>query len=244
MNPKIKTSLLCLILSLPILLRGQQKFSIDLVAGEQMGYRWLHAGDDETSTQLVIDQRNSREKPGFFPRFGLNCNIRLHDKTWLKTGLRFAREGYLIEKTQVQWGSQNNNGVWDPSLPSGEAYNFIKLYRVDEYLELPLTLRKEFSEKKFTPYLEGGVALNYYLASALLETKGLDVSRAPLHRGNYIRKLHPAIQLSFGFNHQLSTRFMLFGQATLRQHITALGATPVREFGFNVGLEAGMRYFL
>lgn len=243
MISKIKKSLFWFIFAHPFLLQAQQKFSIDLVIGEQIGYRWLRSGDDELSTQIVIDNRNGREKPGFFPRYGLDCNIRLNEKTWFKTGLRLAREGYLIQKTQVQWGSQNNNGVWDPSLPSGEPYDFIRLYGVNEYLEIPLTLRKEYSGKKLTPYVEGGLSLNYYLASATLETKGLQITRER-YQNDYIRKFHPAVQLSFGLNHRIGAQIMFFAQATIRQHIIALGATPVREFGFNAGLETGLRLFL
>lgn len=95
MNLTIQKRLILLLVFLPFLLAAQQKFSIDFIAGEQLCYRWLHAGDDALSTQIVIDDRNGREKPAFFPRYGLNFNIRLNDKTWFKTGLRLAREGYL-----------------------------------------------------------------------------------------------------------------------------------------------------
>lgn len=78
MNSTIQKWLVLLLFPLPFLLQAQQKFSIDLVVGEQICYRWLHAGDDALSTQIVIDDRNGREKPGFFPRYGLNCNIRLY----------------------------------------------------------------------------------------------------------------------------------------------------------------------
>ena len=243
MNFTIRKWIVLFLLTFPFLALAQQKISIDFIVGEQLCYRWLHTGDEDLNTQIVIDNRNGREKPAFFPRYGLNFNIRLNDNTWFKTGLRLAREGYLIQKTQVQWGSQNNNGVWDPSLPSGEAYDFIKLYRVDEYLEVPLTLRKEFSEKKFTPYLEGGFSLNYYLASATLEARGLQITR-DRYQSDYIRKFHPAVQLSFGLNHRLGSQLLLFAQATIRQRITALDSTPVREFGFNGGLETGLRLYL
>ncbi|MEM9822024.1 MAG: hypothetical protein AAF985_13165 [Bacteroidota bacterium] len=220
-------------LLLPLCSFAQSKSTLDFIAGTS--YTAVYKFDSYLAASGSLDY------PGRFNfRLGVNYNRRLNRQLWLKTGVRLVREGFKSSLiTDLRWGSENEGGQWvpDPALPRE-----IQFYYDFVFIEVPLALRYEIGQKKFTPFIEAGVSP--YIFTTYIQTtktnldKEVDFDRSAAMAKNFVL----VGQFSLGLNYRLSERWTLFGQSIARYHLTeraqepAIGATNI-----NIGLELGGR---
>lgn len=229
---------------LPLLIYSQINTSLDFVGGIDFSYRNINNTSNDTDVDnVVIPFRNNDESGKLNVRFGFNFNKRVSEKIFFKTGLRFASFGYKGNgKTNLRWGNQQTGGVFNPTLP-GEFSDTLQFIDNFLFLEVPLIARFEFSQKKFTPFVEFGLAPSLYLKS---RNKLVINSETIIVEGDEdlydYNKIHFVGVLSFGGNYNLTEGLQLFAQPTFRYHLTRLVKdVPIKENLWTVGLELGLR---
>ncbi|MEZ4951675.1 MAG: outer membrane beta-barrel protein [Saprospiraceae bacterium] len=235
----ISISTLLLIFFSPIFSQSNQ--SLDIITGIDLSFRYLNQEGDGQQVQNVLEGRNEGETPKLNWRFGFNYNLKVSQKLFIKSGLRLASVGYNGKKlTGLKWGSEYDGmGGWihDPSLPHEIQFKYDYWF-----LEIPVALRYEIKESKWSPYFELGIAPSFYLGE--LVTKKTDIGKEVEFTDNSIydyQKIHLVGLIAFGVNYNLSQKLQLFGQPTFRYHFAKLFEAPIEEYLYNGGLEIGLR---
>ncbi len=229
-----------LIMILPILGFGQIKSSVDLMYGIDYTYRNLKTTSEDSTVLGIFEKRQAVEKGKLNWRFGFNYNQRLTNKVYIKTGLRLASIGYKGEKqTDLRWPSENVGGeyVFDPNLP-----HEVQLIYNYWFVEIPLALRFEYLDKKFTPFVEIGVSPSIFMTTKTISKTDIDTSSS-FSKGNNqnFNKFQMVGVVSMGMSYQISDKFQVFGQPSFRYHLTKLVDAPIEEKLYNYGLEIGIR---
>lgn len=241
----MKTYCLALLFcGLPVLLFSQiSRSSIDLIGGIEFSYRHLIVSNENDSDRLNEKMNRDQGETGKIQwRAGFNYNRRLSPKVFFKTGLRAASVGYTgLNKTDFRWPDEfDEQGNWtlNPSLPHEFQYNYTYYY-----LELPLAIRYEFSEKKFSPFMESGVSPFIVFARQLETITDLETTKGVAFRINFFHGFQLVGIISVGANYNLKEGWQLFAQPTFRYHFDFYNS-PINESLWNAGIEMGVRIAL
>lgn len=229
--------------ALPVVLSAQSKVSIDVLGSFEVSNRFLHNSSDDEFVIGIFDKRELEESSKTNYRTGLNVNVRMSEKLWLKSGFRFASVGYK-SKTQYdlvypdEYDPVTGEPIFQPSLPREVRYTYNYWF-----LELPVMARWIFSPKKFVPYAELGFSGIYYLTTRTrytTETEDLVYRlESPVNSVYQV-----TANLGVGINVYTGPRSNMFIQPNFRYHLSSTAQAPLRENLFNVGVEVGYRMFL
>ncbi len=221
---------------LPLLIFSQMNTSLDFVGGVDIGYRNLRT----SGAPSVVTIRNITELSKVNFRVGFNFNKKIANKIYFKTGLRFANVGYKNKEEELRFGDQVLEELINPGTVNFSSrqlfYNYL-------FLEIPIVARYEFSQKRFKPYVELGVAPSLFLKSRnklVIDDKSqiLD-ENDDLYDYN---KVHFVSVISIGGSYAINESLQIFAQPTFRYHLTKLiKDVPVKENLWNCGLEIGLR---
>ncbi len=194
-------------------LSAQKKAAVDLIFGVDYTNR---TNTENSGFEFTDDNGNSlptNSKIVGNPnvRFGMNFNHEVGKKIWLKTGVRYTRLGYSLVQDANQFSIFEDVEI-------KEKVNL-------SFIEIPLLLRYEFDNKKWSPFVEIGVASNYYIRSKLTSTFK---SSSPTRNDKYTRtnKVESVHQwqfsgiVSLGYQYQLNDRFRLMIQPVFRYFLT------------------------
>lgn len=229
-----------LIALLPILGISQAASSIDVVSGLEYSYRTLSQIEPNVLNipSSIETRRDETSKLNW--RAGINYNQPITNNLYLKTGLRMASIGYKGRNfTDIRWPSENNGGTWvpDPTLPRE-----IQLIWDYLFLEIPIAVRWEFGTKKITPFIELGTAPSIFLTTkTTTKTDQETTTQIGIDESNEFNKLHLVTFAAFGLNYSINDHLQIFGQPTVRYHVTNLSKGPVKENLYNYGIELGLR---
>jgi len=227
-------------IAVPLFSFSQMNSTIDIIAGVDYSYRSLKLTSDATIPIDIIGLRNSREIGKFNWRFGFNYNKKLSNKFFLKTGIRLAISGIKGEKqTDLRWPSEiSSSGYeYDPSLP-----HELQLIHNYWFLEIPLAVRYEFTDKKFAPFIEAGISPSYYLTTKTTQINEFETTTITQRaEANQFVNLHLVGVISFGANYAINEKMQLFGQAVYRRHLTKRVDALISEYLYNYGIEFGAR---
>jgi len=235
----MKSSIIILLLSLPLLTFSQQSSSIDFIGGIDYTYRVLKVDD------LFTNVRSGDMWKANW-RIGFNYNKRVSQHLFLKGGIRFASVGYHGKKeTGLRYGSEHDGmGGWTPDPTLVHERQFTYDYW---FIELPVVGRYEFNAKKISPFVELGFAPTYYLTTRIHEQTDLGDEKY-FWDGDVtanFNKLHIVGIFSIGFNYTASEKIQLFAQPTFRYHLTKLVSdAQFSEYLISAGIELGARKFL
>lgn len=184
--------------------------------------------------------RNTKEAK-FNTHFAINYHQNLKENVWLKIGVGFTSSGYQQNTvgSEIRYGSQHDGeGGFNASLPFVE----INIKYDHHFLEIPVALRFDFSDKKLTPFIEIGVSTMYYLQTvSILESK--DISKSvDRNRSNQINQIQIAPTFAFGCSYSLNEKWTVFVQPNIRYHLTKMVDTPATgEHQWGTGLGLGLR---
>lgn len=184
--------------------------------------------------------RNSKEVK-FNTHFGVNYYQNLKGNTWLKIGLGVTSTGYQEGTTRsgIRYGSQHDGeGGFNPNLPFEE----INIKYDHYFLELPVALRFDFSNKKLAPFIEIGISTMYYLQTvSVLETQNISKS-VDRNRSNQINQIQFAPTFTFGCRYNLNEKWTVSVQPNIRYHLTKMVDTPsTGEHQWGIGLGLGLQ---
>lgn len=219
---------------------GQTKdMSIDFIGSLD------YAGFTEQSTMFTNGSGdiipNTGQKGIYTYRVGANFNFRIFEKVMFKTGFRYANLGDNFYMNDLRWPSQvGGNGFDpDPSLPT-----YINLITKHSYIEVPLIMRYEINNKKFSPFIEFGLAPHLYINSRSISKTNLGSNSQIINYPEFttgFNELQLAAVVSFGANYNMSEAIQVFLQPTLRYHINKIIDNPNAFRYYSVGIEFGVR---
>lgn len=229
-----------LIVLIPTVSMSQMNSSIDFILGLENSYRSLKTASDEITILDLVAFREEKEFHKLNWRIGINYNKRLTNNLLLKSGIRLASVGYKNEKqTDLRWPSEigPNGYMFDPSLPHEIQFSYDYWF-----LEIPLCVRFEFSQKKISPFVEIGVSPSVYLFTRTKSDTDIG-SEVTYRRGGTsdYNNMHIVGFGSIGANYEINEKIQLFGQALYRYHFTSLVDAPIEENLYNYGVEIGIR---
>jgi len=219
----MKNTIFAILILFPIILSSQINSSIDFIAGIDYNFRTLNTNDDSETVAKIMNYRKD-ETGRLNWRIGLNYNKKLTTKIFLKSGLRLASVGYAM------FDSKNSN--------------WLEIHSTSDYwyLEIPITGRYEFSNKKLSFFFELGLAPNIYLTTFDKAKTDLDKElKFRRNRNSYFNNLQFVSIVSAGLNYNLTDQLQLFGQPIFRYHLTKLYDAPIEEHLNSYGLEFGIR---
>lgn len=225
---------------LPVFGFSQSLPSIDFIGGIDYSHRFLSETEPNVLNIPSLAEVRKDEVGKLNWRTGLNYNQPLTNNLYLKTGLRLASIGYKgANNTNVQWPSENSGGTWVPDPALAREVQLIYDYW---FLEIPIALRWEFANKKIAPFIELGTAPSLYMTRKTI-TK-TDIGR-DVHFGSNepsgFNKLQFVGLASFGVNYTINDHLQIFGQPTVRYHITNLSKGIIKENLYSAGIELGLR---
>jgi hypothetical protein len=239
MKMKLKLILLSLIV-FPILLHSQSKSSLDFVLGVDYAYRSLNLvdatvePDDDLLNFLTLNNR-AFEKGKINARFGLNYSQKITEKLLVKSGLRLAEVGYLLEKRRVvPFGG-------DPLSPV-ISKKVLSYY----FLEIPLAIRYNFAREKLSFFVEAGMSPNFLLTTRLRDVFDREVTNDNVNVNTEgVKRLQWVGSLSAGINYDLNESWQLFGQPIVRYHLTSTTEKSfLKQNLYSLGVELGVRKLL
>lgn len=225
-------------LSLPFFAQAQFKASADFVSGIDYSYRRLNP-DNSNSIISIAESRNKTEIPRLGMRIGANLNFKLSSKLFLKTGLRYVSNGYSTKKRSLQFESQydpvTGQIITDPTLIQTIEYK--TNYR---FVEIPLSLRYVFRDKKFSYFVESGLGFANYINSFKIITTDLGKSTNE-SKPDFFSAWNANAILSLGAQYAISKNVQLFAQPIFRYSLNPIALAPIDEHLYSLGLEAGIR---
>ncbi|MFT6319601.1 MAG: hypothetical protein ACJAT4_000518 [Granulosicoccus sp.] len=183
--------------------------------------------------------RNSKEAK-FNTHFGVNYYQKLKEKIWLKVGLGFSSTGYQqqIDGSGLRYGSQHDGqGGFNPNLPSED----ITIKYNHHFIEVPIALHFDFSNKKINPFVELGVSTMYYLQTVSILEQNNRSRNVDKNRANSINQIQIAPTFAFGVNYAFNEKWTLFVQPNFRYHLTKMVKYFGKEHQWSAGLAVGMR---
>lgn len=158
--------------------------------------------------------------------FGINYNYKLKENTWFRIGLGFTSMGFKDEII--------TNGL-------GSVYVELQKKYEHQFFEIPIALRREFSQKKLKPFVEAGISSMYYLQSVTKIFVNGDKSFTRKERVDDASQIRYAMILSFGISHAFNEKWELIVRPNFRYHFAEIVGAPVEWHLWSGGLALGIR---
>ena len=138
-------------------LHSVQASSFDFVLGGDFGFRLIQGNTTQPEVEQAINNRELYETYKLNYRIGFNYYQGISSQLLIKTGFRFANPGFSIQSVEPFEHEQDINTVEKKYVDFGSDYRY--KYQV---FEIPFGLRYVISKSFCNPYLELGVAPNFY----------------------------------------------------------------------------------
>lgn len=237
----MKKTIILFVLCFPSFLWSQSKLEFS----GSLDYSYRNFGNSG-----IVQSVRSEEIPKLNFHFDVNYNQQLKEKIWLKIGLGFASMGYKTKNKEILGGGHDGQGGFDPFFPTGEFFQTKDSYH---FLEIPIALRYEFSQKKLKPFVEVGLTTKYYLQSIISFFNNGDRVDSTKEREKEINQIQIAPTLSFGFSYEINEKWEFVVQPNFTYHLTqtyketvdlSLSNGLVKEHQWSGGLAVGMRMSL
>jgi hypothetical protein len=233
----MKSTLILLIACLPAVSLCQKGISVDISGTPMITYRtagsFQHGGKQDEESKLNWST-------------GVNMNFQLTEHLYLRTGLSLMHYGYKSpELSEFRWGDQvNEDFEFDPSIMTMEPgpISAIQFAYNNVFIGIPISMRHQFNEQKWTPYFEARLVPSLYIRSATIQKTDLDKS---VHRYSNSSSNFNTFRLigkvSFGVARRISPQLSIFGQPTFSYFFTYSNKSSIKEHLYGVGLELGIR---
>ena len=240
----MKKFLLFYLISLPIFAAAQSNSSVDIMLSPDVTYRVRFYNGNDEMLKYIKARYDILELSQFGFHAGVNYNKKLTSKLHLKTGLQVSRFGYKYEIKELLFENQIDTKTGG-LLPEAVVTS-IELSQNYYYLNVPIALRYEFSESKFSPYIELG-AVPSYLFSGNSKMVSSDGTSSQTQLTVYSR-FAVILQFGIGVNYRINEELQAFFQPNIRYEVTKSGSSPssspIAEHAYSIGTEFGLRISL
>jgi Outer membrane protein beta-barrel domain len=228
----MKNLILFCFLTCPLFAFSQSRSSIDYMISPDFTYRYTNTFGNNSFVQIFSD---SIEKPSFGYHIGVNYNHKISKNMYLSGGIQFSKMGYSASLDNLIFASDI-----DPFSGLPTSAHSLKIYYDFQLIAIPIELRYNFNDNKFSPYLKIGLAPTYNLFSRTKST--LDMEDEQIRINNYLLNHFTAfLQIGIGGNLQLNDKWQIFAHQTLHYQLTSLRNTGDKIHLYSIGLELGTR---
>ena len=216
------------------------KFGVSI--NPNYSHRYLYS--DDATTKAMLDRLYSGK---FSYSVGVFGEKEMTEKVSLRVGLNAMNTGFQIVKDNLTWGSQNNNGSWnpfpiDPNEPTKIrfVYNFINL-------ELPFDCQYFINKKRtFFISLGGSPMLNVYnygTTKIYYNNKSTTTDNYEL-KDEPTKKLSVALQLGMGYAVKLTQKLTMDIQPRIQCFVTPLVSSSAKSgvLLYNIGLQTSLTF--
>jgi Outer membrane protein beta-barrel domain len=228
----MKNFILLSLIMLPLFTFSQSRSSIDFMISPDLTYRYTNTFGNNSFVKNISD---SIEKPSIGYHFGVNYNRKISKNMYLSGGIQFSKMGYSASMDNLIFASDI-----DPFSGLPTSAHSLKIYYDIQLIAIPIELRYNFNDNKFSPYLKIGLAPTYNLFSRSKST--LDMEGEQIRINNYLLNHFTAfLQIGIGGNLQLNDKWQIFAEQTFRYQLTPLRNTGDKIHLYSIGLELGTR---
>jgi len=219
-------------------LKYRQVSSIDVVIGGDFGFRLISGDTDNPEIFQKIENRKKEERHRTNYRFGFNYYHAISSRFLIKTGLRIANPGFSTSPINEIDISQDINSIKKVYYQQGPDYRY--KYQL---IEIPFGFKYAISRSFCNPYLEFGVASNFYLQTTVdkrVTERGF--GRSTIHEE--INRINFISFLATGGDFRISNNVSGFSQLVARYQLNNLRQGELVEKIISVGMELGVRYHI
>ncbi len=223
-----------------------KKFHFGVTLNPNYSYRFYEVDNEIFS--FAKNLYDSIDRPQISYSTGIFAERHLSEKIKIRLGLNMMRMGFGSKKLLLQggWGSQNNNGTFDPNIPvDSNAISGLKISHGNYFLEIPLDFQYFMGSKKrlfvdfgFSPCINFLNRVNHttYFQDGRVESKNKE-DKAP-----YYRKVALTTQFGFGYNMPIFKKYVLEIQPRFQLFVTPV-SNSINTSSFNVFLyNAGLQF--
>ncbi len=220
---------------------GQKDMSIDIVGS--FDYSGASNYDFISGINLnSISIKSSKTSIINTNRFGVNFSFRIYENMMFKTGIRLAELG---SKFNAEYSHTSQCYVPGELVREREFLQYEEEFS-NNFIEIPLILRYEYSKKRLSPYFEVGISPHFYMNSKrsyrTVNNNGFSYNIDEVTTG--FSKLQLVFVFSAGMNYNISQSLTAFAQPTIRRHLNSIQINPdgTKARFYSMGLEYGVRY--
>jgi hypothetical protein len=223
---------------LPILAFSQKRFAFDVRVSPDYTYRVMTSSGDPDSDRYKT-YFDTDETSSVNGHIGVNVNIKLSSKIWLRTGLQLSKIVYSgVLKNVAQYVSQEKDGKLTTS--SGTSV----VIRVEErkldyvFLNIPIACRFLFSESRIAPYVELGIAPAFHIGGNETYIVGKEQLVLPSYANSFSLFVNGGLGIQFKANASLNLFFQPTVQYQIRKNATF--TYGVSQHLYSIGVELGV----
>lgn len=212
------------------------KISIGYSFSPDYSFRTLKNGDGNSSTILVIKNRDNIEKAKFGYSTGLSVTFHFSGLLGFETGLQYSNKGYKTKEQDLTYFPPN------PSLPDKETTNYSY-----QYIGIPLKAKFSFGKNKVRFISSAGFMTNYLIN--VKQSTNYKYSDGKTEKQNQsstsgFNKIDISPMVSIGFDYKLTDKIHLSAEPAFRFGLSKTTDAPVKEKLWNAGFVFGISYDL
>ncbi len=212
--------------------------SIGIVLGGDFGFRLISSSSTDAEVLDQVSNRGEAEKQKLNHRFGFNYYHGLGGSFALKTGIRIANPGFTISSINPIDIRANINSIKKSFEPNSYSYRY--QYQM---IEVPIGIKYVFSKATCMPFIEFGIAPNFYQKTVIEELpyEGGSTKSSVVEDINKVNFFSFA---SMGGSFSISNNISGFTQLIGRYQLNNLRKGALEERVISLGLEVGVKYYL
>lgn len=225
---------ICLLI-VPLQVSSQFDYSVDFISSIDYTY---------VNEEAIVSTLDYSLAPKINYRFGGNFNVKVYENIFIKSGIRFVQVGFVDKLDGIRWPSEIGANGYEPD-PTLTKYIYNTIDQ--RQIEIPVIGRYETGEKKLSFFIEAGISPHIYLKTRSkketnLTTETIFVDETDLGS----KRLIMTFVLGAGVNYNLSEKFQIFLQPTMRFYTSAksryLGPRDFRSVGIEFGIRRGFSF--
>ena len=224
---------------------NRQPPTFDLLVGGDFGLRLLSGNEALPEVVDIMNRRNSTEDFRLSARFGFNYYHGIGRRFSLKTGVRFANPGFSVSSVE-EFDHEQNIDFIDKSYQN-EGFHYQYKYQM---FEIPLGIKFIFGKNILNPYLEFGVATNFYrgtvIEKSIYAAQGNELlSKNSVFTSESIGQINFMGFIGVGDSLAITKKIQGFSQMIFRYQLNDLRPeSMIEERLMSMGMEIGVRYII
>lgn len=223
-------------------------YFLPLLLGAQCyGSFEIFGGTGISGTAAPASESMTKSAPIFANRFGFGASVLVGRRTLLRTSMQFSQYGerLRVADDDLVWGNQHDgSGGLDPSLPSGETGNDLRIRNLHLNVEGIIALRHEIPARGlWRPFVEGGFGIGQYGGTGT-KVVGTETTRS-YDSVNSFRNTTVIGRLGGGFDYNFNESVGIYAMPVLQYHLRSMNQRGLSRVNpWQATIEVGVRVFV